>query len=141
LVYVTQAIINVEFFSQTPGKYLGLVHVKTMQETLIVPVDIHAIKGGLFRDPEEIDFGTLTDPKQMQSVAIRLLNSGLRSVAVMDVHPATLEPALQLLFKRGTVLLPGVETYVATVSWTGATQVMTLLNLNMVMVATVGLDG
>ncbi|KAK3278976.1 hypothetical protein CYMTET_13119 [Cymbomonas tetramitiformis] len=118
----TKSIINLEFMSHTPGKYLGLVHVKTLRDTIIMPVDIHAIKGGIYRNPEEIDFGTLTTVDERQYRTISLLNSGSSAIAVVDAHPAILDPSLLVSFIRGVVLPPGEETEVATVTYVGSVQ-------------------
>lgn len=67
--------INLSFHGTNPGKHTGFVHVRTDVDTLVIPVEVHVIKGGIHRLPELLDFETLTSAKARKEVTLSLLNS------------------------------------------------------------------
>lgn len=118
----TNTIINLSFQSNVPGKHTGFVHVKTDIDNMIIPVEIHVMKGGIHRSPEELDFGTLTSSTDKRSLSVSLLNSGPQPVLVSDIYASSPDSHLSITFKKGTLLMPGVELSVATVVYTGRTE-------------------
>jgi len=48
---------------------------------------------------------------------LRLVNSGLRPVAVMDIHPTTIDTCTTIQFTRGVTIQPQQELVVATISY------------------------
>ena len=115
----TRTVIKLEFRTATPGKYQGVVMVNTTATMLAVPIDVHAVKGGIHRTPEELDFGTLTNPSEVQHRDLLLLHSGNTYVSVLDVFANPPDPMLIVSFNKGMLLRPGVETKVATLSYAG----------------------
>ncbi len=57
-----KGVIMLEFKSLLPGKFSGLVTVLTDEVTLMIPVDILAIRGGVHASLEEVDFGEPSPP-------------------------------------------------------------------------------
>ena len=62
-----------KFVLGTSYMYINLrlrtqVHVRTDVDTLVIPVEVHVIKGGIHRLPELLDFETLTSAKARKEV-------------------------------------------------------------------------
>ena len=71
----------------------------------------------MYAVPEEIDFGGLHVRNQQTSRPLRLVNSGHRPIAVMDIHPTSIDTCITIQFQRGITLLPQQELTVATVTY------------------------
>jgi len=111
------SIVNVAFFSPNPGKFRGLVHVKTEAGTLIMPVDVHAIKGGIYRYPEELGFDTLTKTNEKSARRLSLVNSGTLPILVEEVYMPVADTAITIDFQAPVLLLPNINTEVATITY------------------------
>lgn len=60
----SKAIIFLAFTSENPGLFQGFVHIRMDRHSLLVPVTINVIKGGLHFSPAVADFHTLVTPSQ-----------------------------------------------------------------------------
>jgi len=80
------------------------------------------VKGGVYANLDEIDFGTLTSPRDHQRVPLAVINVGQVPVEVINVAAVGSDPALGIMFKQGMVLNANTEKAVAHVTFTGAKQ-------------------
>ncbi|GAQ79817.1 hypothetical protein KFL_000390050 [Klebsormidium nitens] len=122
-------VIEIEFQSAGPGKHSGLVHVAygivngTIEGTLVIPVEVEVVHGGLFTHASEFDFGTLTVLGERRELPIVVTNLGEKPVDVFDIY---LEPGNDGVsisgfeWEKGVVVPPGAEQVVAQVSFSGA---------------------
>ena len=118
----TKTVINVAFASESPGKYQGYVHVKTNYDTMIIPLEIIVIRGGILRTPEELHFGTLLAFSDTATLPLALLNSAETPVLVTEVYPLEPDPRLTIAFRKNTLLRPDVHTPLATLTYHGVEQ-------------------
>ena len=95
------------FRASQPGKFSGYVHVKTDRENMVLPVELHVLRGGLHPTPKDFDFGILTSSDEQRVVPISLLNSGTGSVALLDAAPAAPDPHIEVIFQPGLVIPAG----------------------------------
>jgi hypothetical protein len=51
-------VIIVQFQSHAVGKFEGYLHIKTNFDDMVVPVEIHVIRGGIVASPASINFHT-----------------------------------------------------------------------------------
>jgi hypothetical protein len=77
--------MSVSFHATRAGEHKGFVHVRTNIDTLVVPVEVQVIKGGVHRWPELLDFKTLTSSKEKQERQITVLNATPKPLAVTGV--------------------------------------------------------
>ena len=115
-------VMSVSFHSTRAGRHIGFVHVRTNVDTLIVPLEVHVMKGGVHRWPDLLDFETLTSAKEKTELNITVLNSTPNPLLVTDVVLSSPDPLLQINLKRGTVLQANSEAVVATVLYSGRTE-------------------
>lgn len=101
-------IIHLIFHATTPGPFNGYVHVKSDLENMVIPVELHVLKGGLHPTPKNFDFGILTSPDEKRLVSISLLNSGNLPIELLDAIPSLHDPSLEITFMKGLVILPGM---------------------------------
>ena len=115
-------VMSVSFHATRAGEHKGFVHVRTNIDTLVVPVEVQVIKGGVHRWPDLLDFKTLTSSKEKQERQITVLNATPKPLAVTDVVLSSADALLQIVSKRGIVLQPNSEAVVATVFYSGKTE-------------------
>jgi len=77
--------MSVSFHATRAGEHKGFVHVRTNIDTLVVPVEVQVIKGGVHRWPQLLDFKTLTSSKEKQERQITVLNATPKPLAVTGV--------------------------------------------------------
>jgi len=115
--------IDISFHGTNPGIHTGFVHVRTDADTLVIPIELNVIKGGIHRIPDVLDFETITSAKGRAERRLSLLNSTPNPVAILEVVLSTPDPLLQIIFKRGSVVLaPNSEEGVATVVYMGKSE-------------------
>jgi len=100
-------IFHLRFNADLPGAYAGYVHVKTDRESMVLPVELEVLEGGLHPTPKEFDFGILTSPKERRSVPISLMNLGVEPVALTGVSPDNPYDNITASFVQGIVIPPG----------------------------------
>lgn len=57
-----------------PGFYHGYIHVRTDLGSMVVPIDVTVVNGGVYPEPREVDFGTLTDAAEARELVVSLIN-------------------------------------------------------------------
>ena len=115
-------IIHLMFRATHPGSFSGYVHVKTDRENMVLPVELHVLKGGLHPTPKEFDFGIITSPDEHRVVPVSLLNSGGAPIALLEAMPAVHDPQLHVKYSKGVVIAAGeVATDVVQLVYTGTT--------------------
>ena len=115
-------VMTLAFHATRPGRHTGFVHARTNVDTLIIPVELNVIKGGVHRWPDLLDFETVTSKHEKRELNITVLNSTPNPVSVTDVVLSSPDPLLQVVIKRGIVLQPNSESVVATVLYSGKTE-------------------
>jgi len=115
-------VMTLAFHATRPGRHTGFVHARTNVDTLIIPVELNVIKGGVHRWPDLLDFETVTSKHEKRELNITVLNSTPNPVSVTDVVLSSPDPLLQVVMKRGIVLQPNSESVVATVLYSGKTE-------------------
>ena len=63
-------------------------------DNLVLPVEIVALRGGVHFTPSEVDLGVLTYKGERMLYNVSMLNSGIKTVKVVDVitvHKATVK--------------------------------------------------
>lgn len=122
-------VIEIEFQSAGPGKHSGLVHVAygivngTIEGTLVIPVEVEVVHGGLFTHASEFDFGTLTVLGERRELPIVVTNLGEKPVDVFDVYIEPGNDGVSISgfeWEKGAIVPPGAEQVVARVSFSGA---------------------
>jgi hypothetical protein len=76
---------------------------------MVLPIELNVVKGGVYPDPKEVDFGILTTPDHVRRVAISLLNSAPTPIAILDVAPSLPDSLMRIEFEKGLVIPAGVE--------------------------------
>ena len=115
-------VMSVSFHSTRAGRHMGFVHVRTNVDTLVVPVEVNVMKGGVHRWPDLLDFETLTSSSEKRELNISVLNSTPNPLLVTDVAISSPDPSLRINLKRGTVLQANSEAVIATAVYSGKTQ-------------------
>lgn len=41
---------------------------------MVVPIDLTVVRGGVYAEPRDIDFGTLTKPDERREISVALYN-------------------------------------------------------------------
>ena len=94
--------------AMAPGDYKGYLHVKTDRDNIVLPVELQVLEGGVHCTHDLIDFGLLTAVAEQKTMQLRLLNSGLSNLQVLQILPADPDPHLQIQ------LMPNPIVYSAT---------------------------
>jgi hypothetical protein len=123
-----RSVIEIEFQSKAPGKQSGLVHVAygtvngAVEGTLVIPVEVEAVQGGLFTQASEFDFGTLTVPGERRELPLVVTNLGEKPVDVFDIYVEPDGEGVSISgfeWMKGAIVPPGTEQVVARVSFSG----------------------
>jgi hypothetical protein len=118
---VERSIIHLSMGSSIPGFYSGYVHLKTDKDNIVIPVELQVLEGGLHASPEFIDFGVLTRAGDMSTVDLKLMNSGLRSVEIVEIVPIMPDPHLQIIgYAKNRIIENGTEVVVASLAYSSA---------------------
>lgn len=118
---VERSIIHLSMGSSMPGFYSGYVHLKTDKDNIVIPVELQVLEGGLHASPEFIDFGVLTRAGDMSTVDLKLMNSGSRSVEIVEIVPIMPDPHLQIFgHANNRVIENGTEVVVASLAYSSA---------------------
>eukprot|EP00951_Prasinocladus_malaysianus_P031433 scaffold301335_cov27-Prasinocladus_malaysianus.AAC.1 len=99
-----KGVVLLEFISVVQGKFRGIVTVTTDHGTLMVPVEITAISGGVHSSTEELDFENDFKAKDI-SCAWQTLNGGIASITCGDGIGHFRADAL-FKFASGTLTFP-----------------------------------
>ena len=65
-------VVRVNFTAAVAGKYVGYVHLNTDVASMIVPVEITAVDGGVHRHPQALHFGVLSQPTELTTLPLTL---------------------------------------------------------------------
>ena len=112
-------IIHLMFRATHPGSFSGYVHVKTDRENMVLPVELHVLKGGLHPTPKEFDFGILASPEEHRAVPISLLNSGSAPDRLLEAMPAEHDPQLSVQYTDIVIAAGEVASDVVQLVYTG----------------------
>ena len=101
-------IIQLSFRGAQPGRFQGYVHVKTDRENMVLPVELHVLRGGLHATPPEVDFGILTSFDERRD---RRRAAPTRAARRRAAGAAPSAPVAQLSVRltRGAALAAGAE--------------------------------
>ena len=124
-------VIHLSMGSSVPGSYMGYVHLKTDRDNIVIPVDLQVLEGGLHATPDLINFGILTTSNDVGEVDLYLLNSGTKTVEVIDIVPVQADPNLQLTFHHSPeerILVNGTNTKIATLKYMSSEHSMKVSN-------------
>mmetsp|Transcript_10404 Transcript_10404/g.43048 ORF Transcript_10404/g.43048 Transcript_10404/m.43048 type:complete len:838 (-) Transcript_10404:1-2514(-) len=116
----TRPIISLQFKGDTMGSYLGLLHIRTEQDTLMIPMEMQAIEGSVYRIPDEVDFGMLTTEHRWGKREVRVVNGGPLPLAINKVYASPLDSSLKLRGREGSVVAPYSEAVVAVLLHSGS---------------------
>lgn len=112
-----RAVIRISMGSNMPGNYNGYVHLRTDKDTIVVPVELSVLDGGLHSIPAFVDFGHLTAVDETVSISLEVLNSGSQIVAITDIVVTTPESHLVVSKSSTQLLHPTTPTTVSTLTF------------------------
>ena len=126
----SKVVLSVKLLAAHAGRHEGsikLVLNRTKGETydknerheLHVPVQFDAAHGGVFRSPDQIDFGVATRRLDRLRQTVTLFNSGAEPVRVMDVSLRPTDPSLRVKYTKGYILQPYTEEPVIQLVYSG----------------------
>ena len=117
-------VLSVKLLAAHAGRHEGTIKLvlnKTTGDTwdkndpdmerheLHVPVQFDSAHGGVFRSPDQIDFGIATRRLDRLRQTVTLFNSGPEPVRVMDVAIRPADPSLRIKYTKGYILPPYTE--------------------------------
>lgn len=129
----SKVVLSVKLLAAHAGRHEGsikLVLNRTKGETydindvmerheLHVPVQFDAAHGGVFRSPDQIDFGIATRRLDRLRQTVTLFNSGAEPIRVMDVSLRPADPSLRVKYTKGYILQPYTEEPVIQLVYSG----------------------
>ncbi len=129
----SRVVLSVKLLAAHAGRHEGsikLVLNRTKGETydkndvterheLHVPVQFDAAHGGVFRSPDQIDFGVATRRLDRLRQTVTLFNSGAEPIRVTDVSLRPTDPSLRVKYTKGYILQPYTEEPVIQLVYSG----------------------
>ena len=84
---------------------------------------VDASSHGVFRTPDQVDFGVATRRLDRLKQTVTLFNSGPRAVQITDVSHRPSDPSLRVRYTRGDVIPPYTELTVISLTYSGKLEV------------------
>lgn len=120
--HTTRPVISLHFKGQSVGAYLGTLHIRLDRDSLLIPLELHAIEGSVYRAPDMVEFGVLTASNQREVRDVRVVNGGPLPLAITKVYATHPDQSLTLKSREGSVVPPFSEGVVATLTYVGLHQ-------------------
>eukprot|EP00599_Poterioochromonas_sp_BG-1_P009741 CAMPEP_0173139182 /NCGR_PEP_ID=MMETSP1105-20130129/4113_1 /TAXON_ID=2985 /ORGANISM="Ochromonas sp., Strain BG-1" /LENGTH=1473 /DNA_ID=CAMNT_0014051879 /DNA_START=117 /DNA_END=4538 /DNA_ORIENTATION=+ len=103
----TKDLISFSFNTKMPaGFYRGFLHIQTNIDTLILPIEIDLVPGGLSLSRPDISFGIFTRRNERKTVDLSFWNHGLSDVMITNIIPLQTETRLGIEMETFPIVRP-----------------------------------
>ena len=124
----SRTILVVKLLLPRSGRFEGTIRI-TLKRTdtdtdtatveLRVPVQVDAASNGVFRSPDQVDFGVSTRRLDRLKQTVTLFNGGPHPVHITDVQSRPNDPSLRVRYNRGESLAPYAELPSVSLTYSG----------------------
>lgn len=115
----SKTVMHLAFLSNTQGRFVGFVALRTSRGMLFLRVDLTVAMGGLYATTHKLEFHTLTNARQRKRLRLKVINSSPLPVALLSMRPEEPESLLKCDFKAGQTIAPGTEQSLGEVEFRG----------------------
>ena len=110
-------VVQLSIACAEPGLHTGYVHVKTDRDSIVVPVEVE-VSSRQVSSALSLNFGVVTSSSAAQ-LDLWLMNSGDSDLAVLEIVPSLSDHGLTIDLEPNAVLIAGISTKVAKVTYAG----------------------